>query len=807
MAKFISDAEMQRLESQQQTVTNKSPKFISDEDMQKLEMSISNPSQNNSDMSQYFQEGDPLKGEPAYSLTPAAASKALETLDKYTGAPVRKFLTEKISGNNLEKAPTGKEQAVMMGLSDQEYNVMGVPWLSASPAGVAGVGLEFIQDPLVIGSLATKGLKSLKSGLKTAISGEQASESVGAAASRASAEAGSKSAVDVAQEASQLGRARTGAVSDVTLGGGEQQIKTQFSPFEVKAPQSLKELEAWEPPKSIGKMQAQRRLGEIESIVPDLEVKPLNYHYAMLENPKSMRALKNNFENLTSPQKYKIATYNLAMLDDAERKALDTIDAISNSPVRSIPDQGNSLIDKVKEVYKTQKDSLKPHFEKLKKVGPLDKKQVSDLKVAIVQNTKAAPLIDFDESGNIFLKPNTTKTGLSDKEYDAVKRIFNDLDGRVTFQEMQRMRDFLRKQIDITNPAATEELQNIRRILLDQLEVIGQKKVPEMRDVFKNYAINERNLDNIESIIGGKVDSLDSIYSANPDKIVDKVLSNPNYQDIVKSYVGDESYNEMIKSFLNQGLKKSFDNVKGFMPQNFRTFLKQNENVLLRSIGNEQYQRLSALADHGYLARRFLDEVNPSGTAESLLSALKPGSFTQEVIQKGPVSAVKQKIYSSVLNKQKQNQSVKAVNEALAYGSAEAGASAKSSASQKIYQTIKDNSDALKNLNFNNLIKVQAGASSGRGILNNNPKLLMQSDSDTKRGKEKWANDGFEKVLKHSSDTSFLDLIKVNKEKLFSDPKNKDLLIQASDLKPRSKAMDKVVSKIKSKIAVNERQK
>lgn len=803
MAKFISDEEMAKLESQKSSITNAPPNFISDEDMQKLEMSLANTTpQNNSDMSQYFQEGDPLKGEPSYSLTPEAASKFLETVDKYTGAPIRKFVTEKVSGKALEKAPTGKEQAMMMGLSDQEYNVKGAPWLSASPAGAVGVGLELLQDPFVIASLASKGLKSVGSGLKSALTGEQAAEATAKAA------AGAKSVVDVAQEASQMGKANASASSSVSLGGGNQTVKTQFSPFEIKAPQSLKELEAWEPPKNIGKMQAQRRLGEIEAIVPDLEVKPLNYHYAMLENPKSMRALKNNFENLTSPQKYKIATYNLSMLDDAERKALETIESISNAPFKSIPDQGNSLINKVKDVYKTQKDVLKPYFEKLKKAGPLNKKQVSDLKVAIAQNSKAGPLIDIDESGNMLLKPNTTKTGLSDKEYDALKRVFNDLDGKVTFQEMQRMRDFLRKQIDITNPAATEELQNIRKILLDQLEFIGQKKVPQMRDVFKDYAINERNLDNIENIIGGKIESLDSMYSANPDKIVGKILSNPNYQDIVKSYIGDDAYNEMIKSYLNLGFRKSFDNVKGFMPQNLRAFLKQNENVLLKSIGEEQYQRLSALADHGYLARRFLDEVNPSGTAESLLSALKPGSFTQEVIQKGPVSAVKQKVYSSVLNKQKQIQSAKAVNEALAYGSAEAGARSSSSASQKIFQGIKDNlPQSIKNINLNDLIKAQAGASSGRSVLNNNPKLLMQSDSDTKKGKEKWANDGFDKILQHSNDTSFLDLIKVNREKLFSDPKNKELLIQASDLKPGSKAMEKVVSKIKSKIAVNERSK
>lgn len=66
-------------------------------------------------------------------------------------------------------------------------------------------------------------------------------------------------------------------------------------------------------------------------------------------------------------------------------------------------------------------------------------------------------------------------------------------------------------------------------------------------------------------------------------------------------------------------------------------------------------------------------------------------------------------------------------------------------------------------------------------------------NSETKplKGKDKWANDGFEKLSAHAPDLEF------DRDQLMSDPKAKALLIQASDLKPGSKAMDKIMMKIK----------
>lgn len=63
------------------------------------------------------------------------------------------------------------------------------------------------------------------------------------------------------------------------------------------------------------------------------------------------------------------------------------------------------------------------------------------------------------------------------------------------------------------------------------------------------------------------------------------------------------------------------------------------------------------------------------------------------------------------------------------------------------------------------------------------------------KGPDKWVNDGLSKVAVQDPDTADL----LNKQDLVSDPKIKDLLIQASDLKPGTKAMEIMLAKIKAR--------
>lgn len=69
------------------------------------------------------------------------------------------------------------------------------------------------------------------------------------------------------------------------------------------------------------------------------------------------------------------------------------------------------------------------------------------------------------------------------------------------------------------------------------------------------------------------------------------------------------------------------------------------------------------------------------------------------------------------------------------------------------------------------------------------------------KGEKKWMNDGAQKLIEHADTPQDKAAIQKLKGAAIDDPKTKDLLIKASDLKPGSKAMDAVMAKLKAKIA------
>jgi hypothetical protein len=631
---------------------------------------------------------------PFYTLRPemlgAGFMAGLGKIDEYTGAPIRKFVTETTTGQKLEKAPTGAEQAAMMGAPTATYGeTYGIPKMlggGLSPADIYGAGLEMVQDPLMLATAAAKGISKgaeLFKGLKGA-------ETAAKGAAEAEALAGAKSYTQGAQENIQKVDLENILNQEATIGGGEQAVKTQGELFKVKAPQSIKEIAEWKAPSGLDEMQQLKRMREIQTTLPDLQVPPTELHFKMFEDPKAMKNLKGDFDNLSSPEKSQLAKYNIAMLNESAAKTETAIKDIAGGQILKPVEQGEKFIEDALTKYKAHKEEAAPLFAQMQKSKPLTAEDVDFLKGAVINNTKAAPLLTVDDAGKMVLKPNNSKTGLSDSEYNAIKRVFDDLDGPVTFIDLQRQRDYLRKMIDPANPAATEELGKVRSIMLDQLEEMASKKMPDMRETFKAYAKNETAIDNIEKMIGGKIETLNQIYAANPEGVVKKVLANPNNQKIVSEYLGPQAYNEILASYLQQGYKKSFDEVRGFKPHDMRRFIAQNENLLGRSLPPEQIERMKALADHGYLARRFLDEVNPSGTVDAFMKSIEPGTFTSEVINKGPVSALKQTALSKVLTGQKQKQSLQTLNEVLAGAGAKAEAEATAQAQRAaLYESLK----------------------------------------------------------------------------------------------------------------------
>jgi hypothetical protein len=564
----------------------------------------------------------------------------LQGYDKYAAAPIRKFVTEKLSGKELEASPTGSEQAKMLGISDKpiglgDYVTKMNPLsgfgkylkeqnVDFSPADVAGIGLETIQDPTLVLSGALKAGKGIYSALPKV--------------SRAMKEVPT---VDTIGKGS----------ASVSGGGLESEISGQT--FSVKKPESLEELRGITLPDMAGQMPSSKRLKQIVSNNPDLGVPPLEYHHRMLENPKAMKELKLKFENLPTEDAKQIARYNYAMLNESENQIRSGILKMSGGKPQSIPESGRSFINAVLTKYNETKKSLSPMFETFRKSkNNITTEESVDLIYQVMSDSKLGPALSLDEkTGKIILSPFDSRLGVSPKEYTAIKRVIGNIQNGVSVDQIMNVRDYLRKSLDPVDFTKTSEIEKVRSNLLGAIEnLVSNKYGDDVRGVFQQYAINEKTRDGIEKIIGGKLESMNATLKANPDSVVSSIFSNPNYAEEVRKTVGEQEFQKLVSSFINRGVEQSIDDVKGFLPHKFKNWLDKNDEFM-RLYAPNYRNKMRDMADYGYLSRRFLDEVNPSGTAASLLEGLKPESLIQRVKQAPTMLSAGMEVAGSVNKK------------------------------------------------------------------------------------------------------------------------------------------------------------
>lgn len=452
-------------------------------------------------------------------------------------------------------------------------------------------------------------------------------------------------------------------VSSGQLNLGPSESIVESKGYIPKQPGSLKEVLEAKIPEP--KMVAKERMAQIAQEAPDIQIKPLKYHEQMLENPTAMQELKLKFENLPSETKKKLAQYDLAMVNESADKIKQTVGSFTKDAPKSLSDAGQGFIDDVAEKYAATKQELTPAFKAMKEqaiaLSPDEAKQVI---LKIGEDTKVGKLLKLNpENGAIYLDKFDPAVGLSKSEYGAAKEIIGRLNKGVDFEQIQNIREYLRKLEDPINFKSTAEISKIRGSLLNSLEDMTPG---EVRPVFKQYAINEKALENVEKVIGGKIEDLNKLYNANPDRVVQKIFSNPNNVEVVKSYVGEDPVKKMIQSFMQKGIEDATDSVRGFSPEKFRNWLDSDfTQKTLSRYAPEEMKRLSALADHGYLAKRFMDKVNPSGTALALQNMFDYGDIVSKIRSGGVKGFIEGEVAQKTLGKLKERGAIKAVEQAL----------------------------------------------------------------------------------------------------------------------------------------------
>jgi hypothetical protein len=296
----------------------------------------------------------------------------------------------------------------------------------------------------------------------------------------------------------------------------------------------------------------------------------------------------------------------------------------------------------------------------------------------------------------------------------------------------------------------------------------GAPVAAELRD--SNKAISEFLGDKsvISSIVGNK--------NMSPEKVFASLVEQGDTKKIeaLKKILPPETFQRLKGSFLASQLRKNADDVFTF--KSLQNNLRNKKNVLGALLDPSEIDELSELVR---LGDRFGSPVlSTSGTGASSL-------FSD--ITKGIRSGVESDTVIGLLKDSARNRSTKATK-AIESAKETPGLSK----SKTAISAVKEN-DNLKKLAMISPAAARVVSSQYNSKDNNDGK----KPSVVLRGQEKWAVDGFSKIM--DQDQKFKDPKFV--EKIFSDKKGKDLLIQASDLTPGSKAMEKVIQKIKDTYA------
>lgn len=558
---------------------------------------------------------------------------------------------------------------------------------------------------------------------------------------------------------------------------GSMEIENSGQLFETKQPRSLDELKDVKYANGGTESVAASRLKEIEEFAPELTVKPLKYHYDMLHDPKAMNKFKNEFENLPSDDARAIAVHNIEMIHESGREVKNLVQTISKDEAQSLSDAGTGLIDRIKTIYHETKDTLSPSFRAFREnAQDLTRDETLELAQDIGSKTKIGKLLDVTEpittdiekgiagdvGGKLYLKPFSSKVGVTEKEYGILKQVVDDLNGGATFEEIQKIREYLRNNLDNLNPKSTMELSKVRGVLLDSLEKMGGKRDQGFTEIAKKYAINEKSLESLERIVG-KIETLDQTFAANPEKVVSKIFSNPNYVKLVSEYAGQDMVDKMVSSFVTNGIKGAYDSVEGFQPFKLRNWLKSNETFLANYVDPNVVKKLKLYADYGYLGAKFLKDVNPSGTAATLLASLQPKNFLQKIKNSGVKAAVTSQLEGTVLAAVETKQAKDFVNKAMGMPEPPKKPSMMSKI-PNLKPEIK-NSDII------------------------NATIAGVNSSNTEK---RWAEKGSKTIME--SDSSINQFV-INE--LVKSKKGFNLLVQASDFKKDSAAVKKLIEKIK----------
>ncbi len=298
-------------------------------------------------------------------------------------------------------------------------------------------------------------------------------------------------------------------------------------------------------------------------------------------------------------------------------------------------------------------------------------------------------MFSVSEDG-IKVNPYDTTMGMTKLTYRAVREAVQALrKDPQEFKELFNIRKGLENNINVfnTDAATRGEIMRLKSSAMDYIQNLADESIPEIRDSFKRYAINEQERSVIEKAFGASVGSPEfgSISKIKPEVIGDRIFSNTATVSAAKKILSPENFNEVLGNWLSEA-KKAATLDGNFSSKKFGTFLVKNQDALNEAF-RENPHALQKLHDLTTVMRILPDaaSVNPSGTAKTLVGMVKNMS-THGLTWEGLLASAGKKV-TDLLEKQ---QTLKNLNNDLA------GKSAGVDMLSKIERTANKTANAIK---------------------------------------------------------------------------------------------------------------
>lgn len=362
------------------------------------------------------------------------------------------------------------------------------------------------------------------------------------------------------------------------------------------------------------------RVREITTkILPNLTFKPTDLHMEMLKSKSKKDEIRALYKTLPSKEKDILDRYDQMMRSELIQKIEAEALWFNPSP-RQSKTSGDYVINTIDNIYKDQKSTLTPVMNALRNVDIPKKIHIDELMNKIgTALPDVAKFITQADDGSYQLAKFSPKMGLSKTEYSNFVDVLDSINtGSLDFKEMQSIREFLRKSIDPIKPKETAEISKLRKVFLDHMEDLIQYKKPslEVRETFREWAKNEKKLETLSELIGGKVGDVPAELKADPTKVLDRVFSSYKNAQILKQE-NPRLYGELIGDLIYNIIEKSRVDAGVVSTSKLRSNLKKYQEII-KDEDPRMYNRLAGAVD---LMRILPDmpDINPSGSAKATL--------------------------------------------------------------------------------------------------------------------------------------------------------------------------------------------